>query len=319
MAFSFSTSIHQKWPYVGYWFSRALSAVGRHAQALTQIEAEISVRPGDEYLLDQKAVVLAQLRTLGLGYEDKAFEFFKFRAEALPNDFFGLAEIIGILQGRGNTTDAWPLIDRNLPSKAFPVSRLALACGVSMSDLKTGFRHSKLYAKFRSKFSVEDHCVTLHSRGLSPTIELIAPLEYILMAPFGIAADQLGVEAVTFEELNFAAMGVLRSIVRIFPHIGSGWLAETRPKDSAERKRLLVIGMSYLTDVVIAETARQVAFLKGAFRIPGDEIFPTEKPDWSEIAADASIRLLQHVVADWGLVPDGETNPHTDNSQNEPG
>lgn len=303
LAFSLATSIHQKWPYVGYWFGRALSAVDRHEDALKQIDDELSIRSDNVWLLDQKAVVLTQLGRHDAAYEDKALDFLRFRAEAIPNDFFGLGEIIDILQRRGQPDAAWPLIDRNLRCEPFRLSHLASASGISVSDLRIGFRYARLYATFRAKFSTEDHCVSLHSMGLSPSVELIPALEYILMAVFGVAANQLNGEGAvrSDEKLNAVALTTLRANASVFPLIGSKWLAPSPPDDRAEQKRLLALGAFYLTDIIAAETVRQVAFLKGSFQIPGTDIFPTEKPRWGEIAADVSIQLMQQVITDWHL------------------
>lgn len=53
-----SPDIDRKWKYVRYWYSKALMTAGRSEEALKQIE--IALRPGDSYLLNQKASVLSK-------------------------------------------------------------------------------------------------------------------------------------------------------------------------------------------------------------------------------------------------------------------
>lgn len=302
-ALSLVTSIHEKWPYVGYWFSRALCAVGRADEALTQIESELAVRPDDVFLLDQKVVVLQQLRKRDVRYEDQAMEFLNFRVDALPFDFLGLAEIVEICQSRGQPNAAWPLIDRNLRCDPYRVSELASAADISVSEFGHGFEYMALYEQFRGKFSLEDHCVTLHGYGLSPRPAVVQPLNVMLLPVFGTAARDLDPMngPVDNEKLNTVSLRMLETTARVFPLFGSTWLAASTPQDEAEKRRLLTLGTCYLSDVVVAETARQIGFLRGCYRIAEQSTFPTSAPDWPEIGSQIAMRLLQCVTHDWRM------------------
>ena len=292
-------SVHDRWHYIGYWFSKALSAVGHYEQALIELELELALRPDNRYLLDEKLDVLIHLRSHDDTHCDQLLSFLRFRIDAIPYDFRGLAELIGFERQVGQDT-IWNLIDRNLPSEPFFVSRLARDAGLSLSDLESGFRYAKLYATFRAKFSTQDYCVSLHSHGLEPTGTLNAVLDFVLMAPFGSAAIALSSPNVQGDDgaLNAIALAALNSISSIIPLIGSGWLRSEPPESPTEQRRLLVLAMCYLPDVVVAETARQIAFLKGIFQISQLEPFPTEKPNWAENAADIAIRVLKQVATE---------------------
>src|SRR5205085_11201534 len=110
-------------------------------------------------------------------------EFLKFRAQAIPDDFYGLAELIEILQRRGQAEDAWASVDANLNCDPFSISRIAKKANVSIADFQAGFQCAQLYESFRERYSLEEHCVTLHRQGLSPTATLLPALNYTLMAP----------------------------------------------------------------------------------------------------------------------------------------
>lgn len=291
-----------KWPYVGYWFSRALSAVGRHDEALVQVERELSVRPDDIHLLDQKAAVLVELRRLDRRHEEKALEFFKFRADALPHDFFGLSYLIEILQERGDEAFSWPFINVNLQCEPFSVQELATQAGISVGDLLFGFRHAELYGTFRSRFSLEDHCVALHEYGLSPDSRLLPALDYVLMAPFGVAAVKLAAASKSdVAAVEVVSEATLNTMSGLFPAFGSFWLARSEPEDFKEKTRLLSIGVCYLADVVVAETARQIGFLRGCYRLPNEKIFGADRPRWGELRAEVGVRLFDKVTKDWHL------------------
>lgn len=301
-------TVHERWPYIGYWFSKALSTVGQDEDALTELEKELALRPDNRYLLDQKLELLIRLRRGKAAYGDKLLDFLQFRVDAIPYDFGGLAELIAFEKQIG--ADAvWNLIDRNLPSEPFPVSRLAREAGILLSDFESGFRYAKLYATFRAKFSTEDYCVSLQSHGLRPSSTTIAVLDFLLMAPFGSAASALNSPSAQEDDalLNAIALGALNTISSIFPLIGSRWLRSERPESPTDQRRLLVLGMCFLPDVVVAETARQIAFLKGIFQIPDLELFATKKPNWAENAAEVAVRLMKEVVEEWNMGNDERT------------
>jgi tetratricopeptide (TPR) repeat protein len=294
-----------RWPYIGYWFSKALSAVGRDQEALTQVDEELSVRPDDIYLLNQKAAVLIKLRRIDRSYEESALELFRFRAHALPRDFLGLSHLIEILAEHGKEDDAWPLIAVNLPCEPFSLRDVAQQAAISINDLALGFQHAELYGTFRTQASLEDHCVMLHNYGLFPDARLVAALDYALMAPFGIAAREL---ASVRENHTLALEAVfeltLNSMCRVFPTFGSFWLSRSEPRDPNEKARLLSLGICYLLDVVVSETARQIGFLKARFMPSDNSIIGGDRRQWREPRAAVGVALFDRVAEQWQLGSD---------------
>lgn len=304
-AFRLSPDVERKWKYARYWFSRALHTVGRSEEALAETEKELSLRGDDLYLLNQKAVVLSELRRSNRAYEEPTLDFLKFRAHAIPDDFSGLAEIIEILDGRGQADDAWASIEANLDCKPFSVYQVAKKANIQITDLQAGFRYARLYGTFRERWSLDDHCVTLHREGLSPATTLLPALNYALIAPFGVAARDLRATVETDKsQIAEVSKAALNAMCRIFPVFGSAWLHHSEPGDDKEKRKLLSVGAMFLPDVVVAELAREIGFLRGLFGLQGDDIFDGITPNWSNVRADIAVRLLEQVVIDWRLKPD---------------
>lgn len=309
-ALSLTASIHDKCPYVGYWFSKALAAVGRDVEALVQVDCELAVRADDVFLLDQKLLVLRQLRSRDPRYDDQALKFAQFRAEALPVDFVGLGEMVAILQSRGQSCTGWPFIDQNLRCEPYRVSQLAADATIDISAFGAGFTYAPLYRQFSRDFPLEDHCVTLHRYGLSPDGTLIRPLIFILLPVFGTAAQALDPAngPLDAEKLNAASSRAVATMSRVFPLFGAKWLATGEPGDMSDKQRLLAVGMCYLTDIVAAETARQIGFLRGCYGMTDERIFPIAHPDWAEIGSQVATDLLQRVTQEWNMrIPEDTT------------
>ena len=299
-ASKFASASDVRWPYVGYWYSEALSAVGRHTEALVQVEQELSLKPDDIHLLNRKTAVLMELQGIDPIYEQRALELLKFRSHALPQDFFGLASLIEILEKRGEQDDAWPFIEANLDCKPFSVRAVTEQVGISIKDLALGFRFSRLYGIYRTRCSLEDHCIMLHEYGLCPDSNLLSTLDYALMAPFGVAASELSVmDKNDLKAVEAAAETALNTMCRIFPAFGSAWLAREEPKEKDEKTRYLSLGIFYLADVAVSEVARQIGFLRGCYQLSKDDIFSGR--EWKETRENVGVRLFDRVVKDWHL------------------
>jgi tetratricopeptide (TPR) repeat protein len=303
-AYKISPELDRKWKYCRYWYSRALLVAGQDEEALKQIEIELALRPGDPYLLNQKASIFRKLRKQSRGYEDQALKFFEFRAHAIPKDYPGLAELIEIYTQRGEPDKAWPLIDSNLKCQPFSLQQIAKKAEISIADFQIGFQNARLYQIFRQKFSVEDHCITLHSFGLSPNSAMLIALNHALIAPFGIVARDLRAarDSKTSPDMHMLFTATLNTIARLFPVFGSNWLAKAKPQEQAEQIRLLSIGIIYLTEVVIAETGRHIGFLAGNYGISNELVSKRQNQNWKEISVEIGVKFLEHVTKDWQMV-----------------
>jgi len=222
--------------------------------------------------------------------------------------FLGLAEMIEILQERGQADDAWQFVDANLKCEPFSVYQIAKEASISIIDLQTGFRFAELYQTFRRRFSPEDHCITLCQHGLRPTSRLLPALNYALMAPFGVAARELGANMEKGSaRIEIVSKAALSMMCNLFPAFGASWLTPSELRDTAEKRRLLSIGILCLTDVVVAEMAWQIGFLRAHYQLRDEDIFEGKSPDWSEICADVGAKLLQQVTKYWRLTSDMRT------------
>lgn len=303
MGYKISPDLDRKWKYVRYWFSVALMVAGRNEEALKQIESELSFRPADTYLLNQKASVLTNLRKNDKAWEEQTIQFFEFRARAMPNDFAGLAELIAIFTERGRSDLAWPSIEANLVCKPFSLRELAEKVGISLADFQAGFNSSRFYETFRKKFSLEDHCFTLHRYGLNPGSQMLPALNYALIAPFGVLVREIreARERNSHPDMQRLFSATLSTVSHLFPLVGVHWLSKTKPQDSDERVKLLSIGVIYLIDVVVAETARLVAYVAGYYGVPNEIVRENEKENWKEVATEVGVRLMEHVLKEWGM------------------
>jgi hypothetical protein len=278
---------------------------------LEQIDLELVARPDDVFLLDQKLLVLRQLRSRDPRYNDQALEFAKFRAEALPVDFVGLGEIIEILQGRGQPDSAWPFIDQNLRCERYRMSQLAADAAIDISDFAVGFTYAPLYRQFRRGFALEELCATLHSYGLSPDSVLMRPLFFVLLPVFGVAAQTFDTEnkPLDADKLNAALSRAVATVSRIVPLFGATWLATQEPENMSEKQVMLTLGMCYLAEIVATETARQIGFLRGSHGITDETVYPIAHPDWTEIGSQIATNLRERVAQEWKMtIPDDNTD-----------
>ena len=89
----------------------------------------------------------------------------------------------------------------------------------------------------------------------------------------------------------------------MFPIFGPHWLAKAKPKEADEQIRLVSIGMIYITDVVVAETARLVAYTAGHYAVPEEKIVAEcQQYDWKPIRSDIGVQFLENVMTDWDMV-----------------
>lgn len=303
VAYNISPELDRKWKYSRYWFSMALLEDGRAEESLAQIETGLALWQDDIYFLNQKVLILSHLRTKSKVYEDQAVKFLEFRAHALPQDYQGLAELIEILTQRGYPDNAWPHIDANLVCKPFTISNIAKTLGIPVADYYSGFQNAQLYHVFRQKYELEDHCVTLYRYGLSPDTAMLAAINYSLIAPFGLLVREMrgARENGTKSEFQQLFEGTLITVCRLFTLFGTHWLAKAKPKEQEEQCKLLSIGMIYLIDIIVAETARMYGFIAGCNGIPDDIVRSSRKEDWSDVRVETGIRLFDQVSKDWGM------------------
>jgi hypothetical protein len=101
--------------------------------------------------------------------------------------------------------------------------------------------------------------------------------------------------------LNEVSLRAVRTIARVLPLFGTKWLARLEPTEANQKRQLLALGMCYLTDIVAAEAARQIGFLRACYGITEDRTFPITQPNWPEVGSQVAIDLLPHVVRDWRI------------------
>lgn len=304
MAYGLAPELDGEWQHVRYWFSQALLAVGREEDALEQVERGMRLYPDDVYLLNQKALILSKLARKSSGHEDEAVRFLSFRASAMPQDFFGLSELIEIFERRGDPEKAWPLIEENLDCGPVSLREIAARANVSVSDFRIGFRHERLFHLFRQKCTIEDQYIEMHRHGLHPNKAAMAAIHFATMAPFGILAQQAaGAQKEAFHaDLNVSFTEVFQRISDLFAAFGPHWLSEEKPESRDEQVRLLTIGMMCITDIIVSEAARIIGFIAGHYHVPEEMVPKSYEQEWSEFTADNAVKLLEPVVVSWGMV-----------------
>ena len=303
MGYQLCPELDHKWPYVRYWFSKALLVVGRGKDALLQIEKELSLHPADRYLLNQKASILSKMRREDPAYEDTAVQFLEFRAKAIPEDYPGLAELIEIFTKRGCPEQAWASIDASLACKPFSLRDIAERAEIGLEAFRAGFQNARLYRRFRRRFSLEDHCATLYGYGLDPDPVILRVLTYALIAPFGVIANEIrnARKGKVIPDTQALFKATLKTVCRLFPLLGAHWLAKNNPQELKERIRLLSIGIAYMADIVAAETARLVAFTAGTFGLPSEAVYDGKGENWKNVGAEVGVHLLEQVSKDWQM------------------
>ena len=303
LAYNSAPDLDRKWKYARYWFSKALLAAGRAEEALAQIERELLLRPGDVYLLNQKASALSTLRKQSPAYEQLMVNFLEFRAHAIPDNYAGLAELIDIFALRGYPERAWACIEASLVCRPFSLSEVAKEAQIPIADLQLGFQNARLYRVFRRMFSLEDHCVTLHGYGLFPRTVMLPAASYALMAPFGALAREIrrARESNRTPEFQVLFTATVDTVSRLFPVFGPHWLARTKPDSLNKQAELLSIGILYMIDIVVAETARLIGFIAGYYEFPDGVVRQAQRADWTELRTEIGVRLTEHVLKDWEM------------------
>lgn len=303
LAYAACSEIDRRWKYIRYWFSRALLAVDRDDDALTQIEMELAMRPDDLFLLNQKAAVLSKLRKRSEAHREAAIGFFEFRARAIHDDFAGLLELSEIFTELGCPERTWKSIDASLVCEPYTVSAVAKEAQISIASFQDGLRYGRLYGKFRKRFTLEDHCATLHSYGLSPDPTILPALNYVLMAPFGVAAREIheASRKNTDPEVAHLFTKTLNTVSSVFLSFGPHWLANRKPDTTDERLKLLAFGIEYLADIVVAEAARLIAFPGGIYGVSNNTL--NQRGDALKgVHAEIGSRLLEPVLRHWNML-----------------
>jgi hypothetical protein len=301
-AYSIDPNLARKWKYTHLWYSRALSRVGRLRDALREVETELTMRPDDRYLWNQKANILSLLWKVDASYKQKAIECFHFRARAFPKDFLGLNELVGIYKDKGHEDEVWPWVDINLKCPIISLSEIARRASISVVKYQVGFLNAQLYAQYRKKRPLKEHFNTFGKAGLSPNREIELTLDYTLMAPFGILGEGLHQERAdpNAERIGKIVQLALNSMARIFPAFGSYWLTMNPPAKSDQLVSLFASGLNCLQDAIVIETCWQIKFLTLAFGISYDFAPEGESLDWTVIDSNVKELFLKQVLADWG-------------------
>jgi len=302
-AYKLAPDLDRQWKYARYWFSTALLDCGRAEESLSHIEAELALRPDDRYLLDLKVSALGKLRKGEPSYRERAIGFLEFRAEAIREDFLGLAELLDILDESGVADRAWPSMESSFVCKPFTLRALAEKAQLPLLDFRDGFRHSRLYRTYREGFSVQDHCITVASYGLRPSTAMLPALDYALLAPFGAIVREVSRTMESDAEPDIALLyrSTAETVGRLFAAVGPYWLSPSKTEAHQERVELLSIGIVYVPDIVVAEAARLVAFVAGHFGVNGEALASGRSQNWSAICWDVRESLLEAVLASWGI------------------
>lgn len=302
-AYRIMPDLDRRWNYGRYWYSRALQVEGRLGEALEQIEIGLASQPGDRYLLDQKASVLRALRKHDSSFEAKSLQFFTFRAQAIHADFGGLVEIIDIFAKRGTPESAWQIVDLNLPCFPLRLSEIASRSAISIQEFKTGFQNATLYAGLRRHRSMDDHYVTLRNAGLSPDKNVMSALDFALMAPFGKMANTVrsALEKNKPPPMQTLFTDTLIMISALCASMGGHLLAARKPDERTDQVDLVSRGLLSLPDITVAEAGRMQGFIAGKFKVPFDSLENGQHVEWKNIWSEAAIKLMEHILKDWGL------------------
>ncbi len=302
-AYKMQPDLDRKWKYVRYWYSHALLVAGDARQALVEVDLGLLLHAGDIHYLNQKAATLSNLWKSDEIFEPAAFSFFKFRAQAIPDDFQGLAELIQMCARRKNPEEGWDFVALNLSCAPDSVREIASAAGISLADFQIGLRHCGLYSKFRRNSFAEDHLAYLRNLGLSPNPGILLVLNYLLMVPFGILAETLPPLSASLpeEDIRIAFEKNLQSVSQLFVHFGAQWICAEKPSEHERLINVVALGVTYLPDIIVAEAARHFGFLVGHFDFPEETARHEKMQNLSAICAEAGAEFFECVAADWQL------------------
>jgi tetratricopeptide (TPR) repeat protein len=302
-AYKMEPGLDERWSHARFWLSEALFAVGKLDEALRLVEIGLSNGPDDPYLLQQKARFLSKLWRGNTKYEDAALAYFKFRALAIPNDYGSLVELIDLFTKKGSPDEAWAHLQSNLNCAPYLLLPLKERAKLSLEDFRVGFRHFRVYERFRSAINLEDHLITLRQYGLNPDRRMLGALNLLLMIPFGHAFEQLrGTKGSSDEVQTFDA--VWEFITRIFPAFGVSWISSSKPGSREEQLKLLSKGLFYVSEAALAEASRVIGFISGIFGQEGKSSKRLNSERLREIYADVGVPLMESALVDWNLVPD---------------
>jgi hypothetical protein len=254
-------------------------------------------------VLNQKAVALSVIAKNNPSHQKLAIDFLEFRAKAIRNDFLGLVLLLEILIESNDVDRAWLSIEETLRPGLRSVANRA---GISLHELHAGFRNAGRYDAFREQYKLLSHVVTLRQYGLAPAIGMLAIMDALLMAPFGVLIEEFRAAKNSNSIPNIRQMfeRTLRSVTRLFCTMGSEWLAPFRPEKQEAQVEALTLGIMYLPDIVVAETARLIGYLSGLFQYSLDLTVEGEKQDWKDVIAEVGAGLMEQVFKDWNMRKD---------------
>lgn len=258
-AYALEADLDRRWRHGRYWYGRALALAGQFEAALQQTEIGLRGHPDELSLLNQKAGILSHLWPEQEKFVSPAYEFFAFRAQCLSEDYAGLAELLKLCQRRNSPTEAWRFLEMNLACSGYSLRSICEFAGVTLADWQAGLAAAALYRRFRKRFSIEDHCASLHTSGLTPQRGIVAPLTYALLVPFGVAALQVQARADSNAtgDLSDIFEPLLQRVALLMVFFGPDWLAESRPEGKKARIDLLSRGVLLLPEIAVAEAARR--------------------------------------------------------------
>jgi len=302
-AYKMQPDLDRKWKYVRYWYSQALLVAGDAKQALVEADLGLLLHAGDIQYLNQKAATLSELWKSDKTFEPIAFNFFKYRAQAIPDDFYGLNELIQLCARRKRPEEGWDFVVLNLACDPVSFREIASAAGISLADFQIGLRYCALYSKFRRNSLPSDHLAYLRNCGLSPNPEILVVLNYLLMVPFGILAETLTPLSVNLaeEDIRIAFERNLQSISRLFVYFGTQWICADKPNERDHLINVVSLGVACLPDIIVAEAGRHFGFLVGHFDFPEETARHEKMQNLSAICAEAGAEFFERVAVDWHL------------------
>ncbi|MDQ8195678.1 tetratricopeptide repeat protein [Coraliomargarita sp. SDUM461004] len=304
IAYEIEPNLNDQWAHTPYWYATALADSGEIKEALVQIDSALNFHPDSPYMLNLKAALLSNLWDENPSqYLDQALEFFRFRVSSIHPDYPGLSILLSILVQRGVPEEGWRFIEINLGFKPDALRKYADRAGLSIVQMADGFAMAPQYEEFRDSSILKDHLVRMFHYGLNSSNVLEPLLNHLLMVPHRLMHDGIrdAVAAGSKKEMCSVFRDTLGQVSDIVLALGSLWLSETKPDEKSEQTRLLSLGVVYLAENIITETARLYGYYLGQFGFPRGQ-----EPDGGDIIPDdfnseVGVRFLDCVYKEWNL------------------
>jgi tetratricopeptide (TPR) repeat protein len=302
-AYEIAPNLDEKWSHVRFWLSEALFQIGKLEEALKLVETSLLNKPDEVHLLGQKAKLLRKLWRRDATYEDKALNYFKFRAAALPHDHWTVIELIDLFAKRGVPDEAWQYLDLNFDCAPYLASQYGKRANLTLQDFKEGFRHDVLYMHYRSVIRLEDHFITFQNQGLFPDRRILPILDLLLMIPFGYTFEQM--RATKGESNVLKAFGITwKYMQQIFPIFSANWLGQQKPTEKSDQISMVSLAMILLPEIALAEASRHIGFIGGSFGEKLDTSVLTTEGNLKAVYADVGIPWMERALIDWNLAPE---------------